>query len=192
MIKELNEFIKEAESYKAWNGKTCYRQFGGLDYYHLLCNRFGLNPRPINAVHYLAKNEYIGLEYIEHDIILSIDRVKDTDEWGHELTYTIVNKIPKGFTIWNIGEHAPENILPLVICDEKYSINTNHMLAIITPNAQTILSAVGICGDTAKDFEKYISKHDNIFADRMKKALPLLKEIDNRQTTKKYSANKKR
>lgn len=40
LIENINNFIENAEKYKAWNGKICYRTFGNLDYYFLMCGKW--------------------------------------------------------------------------------------------------------------------------------------------------------
>lgn len=183
LINKINKFIEDAEKYTAWNGRTCYRQFGGVDYYFLLCAKFGLSPRSVVAgLSYEAKNEYIDLNYCEHDVILCVNRIKEVDKWGHEYEYSVVEKIPNGYNIWNIGEHAPKNILPLVVCDKDYRVNPHNMLAIITPDSQTILNAIGIVGDTIPKMNEYIKNHNDIFSERMAKAIECLKHIDNRRS----------
>lgn len=181
MIELINEFIQDAEKYTAHNGKTCYRTFGNLDYYFLMCAKFKTTPKTeLSGLSYESSNEFIELDYCEHDIILHVKKIKEVDKWGSEYIYSIVDEIKKPYQIWNIGEHAPKNILPLVVCDKAYQINTNNMQAIITPNAKTILDAVGIVGDTIPKMKKYIKKNNNIFCERMKKAIKILKDIDKR------------
>lgn len=184
LIENINNFIESAEKYKAWNGKTYYRTFGNIEHYMYFCCKFGVTPRVVTSgLSYEAKNEYVELDYCEHDIILCVNRIKEVNKYGAEYEYQVVDKIPDGFHIWNVGEHAPKNILPLVVCDKDYHINTKHMLAIITDDAQTILKAVGITGDTIPEMKKYIKTHNDIFSERMKKAIECLKSIDNRRTT---------
>lgn len=74
LIKELENFIKDAEQYKSWQNKTCYKQFGSFDWYCLECKKLKLNDiKCKNSLQYEATNNGICLEYVEGDIILSFE-----------------------------------------------------------------------------------------------------------------------
>lgn len=71
--KILSDFIKDAEQYKSWQNKTCYKQFGDIEYYYLLCNKLNLKPKWIySGLSCEATKNGISLDYCEHDIILSL------------------------------------------------------------------------------------------------------------------------
>ena len=73
--RELNELLEGATSYTAWNGKMCYRMFCDLDYYFIKCKQFGLKPKAISAgLSYEATNEYLDLDWCEHDLIICLRR----------------------------------------------------------------------------------------------------------------------
>ena len=79
----------DCEMYTAHNGKLCYRTFGGLDYYFLMCGKFGIAPKIIySGLSYEAGNEEIELDYCEHDIILHIKKifVKSPFSGWHEVS----------------------------------------------------------------------------------------------------------
>ena len=72
--KILSDFIKDAKQYKSWQNKTCFRQFGNIEYYCLLCNKLNLQPKCIcSGLSYEATKNGISLDYCEHDIILSFE-----------------------------------------------------------------------------------------------------------------------
>ena len=78
LIENIKKIIEQpdCEAYTAHNGKYCYRTFGGLDYYFLMCGKFGITPKVIESgLSYEASNEEIELDYCEHDIILYIKKI---------------------------------------------------------------------------------------------------------------------
>ena len=80
-LEYLNEVIADSEKYVSHSGKTCYRIFGGLDYYFFLCARFNIEPKTaISGLSYEGQNKYIELDYCEHDIILHIKRMEKAIE----------------------------------------------------------------------------------------------------------------
>ena len=76
LLKNINKNLEDAEQYTAHNGKICYRTFGHLNYYFLMCNKFNLEPKTIESgLSYEAENESVSLDYCEHDIILHIKKI---------------------------------------------------------------------------------------------------------------------
>lgn len=84
--KERAELIAEAKAkgyyhpeletdgqYTSWQGKKCYRTFGGLSTYFLKCAQLGITPKCITSLNYEAQGDGFTLEYVEHDIILALD-----------------------------------------------------------------------------------------------------------------------
>lgn len=98
-------------------------------------------------------------------------------EYGYIRKLRIVKKIPRGYHVWNIGNNIKDGYLPLCVCDENYHINESSLLVIKTKHAQTILSSVCMVGDDIRKMERYIQTHNDIFSKRMKKAIPLIKEL---------------
>lgn len=60
--------------YTAVSGKKCYRVVGDLPFYDLLCSRHFLLCKWVDDFHYIAQGNGFSLEYIEHDIILAIEK----------------------------------------------------------------------------------------------------------------------
>lgn len=60
--------------YIAASGKKCYSVTGDLSYYDLLCSRYFLPFKWVDDFHYIAQGNGFSLEYIEHDIILAIEK----------------------------------------------------------------------------------------------------------------------
>lgn len=103
-----------------------------------------------------------------------------------EHTFEIVNHIPLGYHIWNIGKHIEDGYLPLCqMIGGTYTINSNTLKAIKIPEAQIILSAIGVGPETPEQMEKYIEKHKNdnpnsweySVVKKMNKALPFMKKL---------------
>jgi len=105
---------------------------------------------------------------------------------GH--TFELVDHIPQGYTIWNIGKNMIDGYLPL--CRLAYfqpfpaarNIEVDTLKAIKCDGAQVILAAIGWGPKTAEEMERYIEKHSGtgkraVAVKRMKKALPLMRKI---------------
>lgn len=106
-------------------------------------------------------------------------------------TFEIVNAVPFGYQIWNIGKNMIDGYLPL--CRLKpyqpfeggREIETETLKAIKIKESQTILAAVGGGQNTIKSMEKYIKRYKNAKpgtwsynqVQRMKKALPIMRQI---------------
>lgn len=89
LLENINKILEDAEQYTAHNGKICYRTFGNLDYYFLMCSKFNLEPKTISSgLSYEAENESVSLDYCEHDIILHIKKifVKSLFSGWHEVS----------------------------------------------------------------------------------------------------------
>jgi hypothetical protein len=98
--------------------------------------------------------------------------------------FEIVDHVPPGYIIWNIGKNMIDGYLPLcrLAAVQPFpggrSIETHTLKAIKTEHAQTILAAIGIGPGTVKEMEDYIKKHPNKWGvDRMKAALPHMRDI---------------
>lgn len=106
-------------------------------------------------------------------------------------TFEIVDFVPPGYQIWNIGKNMIDGYLPL--CKLKTvqpfeggkAIEPDTLKAIKIDGAGIILDA--ICGgqDTIESMEKYIRRYRNAKPGtylyrqvlKMKKALPIMKQI---------------
>lgn len=75
--------------------------------------------------------------------------------------YEVVDFIPYGYHIWNIGKHMKEDYLPLVQVggyDGCQVIGIKKALPL--KNAQVILSVIGSGDDTPEKMKKYIKEHE--------------------------------
>lgn len=111
--------------------------------------------------------------------------------------FEIVDSVPRGFFIWNIGKNMPDGYLPL--CEDeprdkqmqrhgvysKYRIDPDTLKAIRTDGAQIILAAVGEAGTTPNELKAYRKKNRNAkegswaydLCRRIDKAMPYLEKI---------------
>lgn len=109
---------------------------------------------------------------------------------GVSNTFELVDHFPFGYLIWNIGKNMADGYLPLCRLGHMQpfpggrSIEPDTLKAIKIDGAQTILAAVGFGPETPEEMEEYIKKHDKgsknykpFAVERMKKALPLMRQI---------------
>lgn len=101
-------------------------------------------------------------------------------------TFEIVNHVPLGYQIWNIGKNMPDGYLPLCrVIPSMYRVEADTLKAIKIDGAQKILAAVGGGENTIEKMERYIQKHQDAKSDtweylqvqRMKEALPVMRQI---------------
>lgn len=100
--------------------------------------------------------------------------------------FELVDSVPLGYQIWNIGKNMIEGYLPLVRVggyDGCQVIGT--MKAIKLEGSQIILEAIGGGQNTIEAMERYIKRYKNAKpntwsyrqVERMKKALPFMYSI---------------
>lgn len=106
----------------------------------------------------------------------------------HGDTFELVDRVPRGYFVWNIGKNMIDGYLPL--CRLAFfqpfpggrNIEVETLKAIKCEGAQTILAAIGWGPETPKEMERYIEKHERkgthtMEVECMKKALPLMRQI---------------
>lgn len=106
----------------------------------------------------------------------------------HGYTFELVDRVPRGYFVWNIGKNMIDGYLPL--CSLAYfqpfpggrSIEVETLKAIKCEGAQTILAAIGYGPETPDQMERYIEKYEPernhaVEVESMKKALPLMRQI---------------
>ena len=108
-----------------------------------------------------------------------------------EHTYEIVNAVPFGYTVWNIGHLVAGEYLPLCRLSQYQPfpgcqrIDVDSLKAIRCDGAQTILDAVGYGPNTLEEMELFGDKHKmaqpgtsrHRMAERMKDALPFMRSL---------------
>ena len=114
--------------------------------------------------------------------------LKVSQPWFADHTFEIVDFVPLGYVIWNIGDNMPYGYLPLCRLkmnqpfDGGREIETDTLKAIKIEDAHLILDAVGYGPDTLKAMEKFVAKYENKKSyqwriAKMKKALPIMRQI---------------
>lgn len=101
--------------------------------------------------------------------------------------FEIVDSVPAGYEIWNIGTNMPDGYLPLCmpIAHGSYTINPDTLKAIKIDGAQTILAAIGGGQNTIESMERYVKRYStakpgtytHAQVKRMEKALPIMRQI---------------
>lgn len=114
-----------------------------------------------------------------------------TDKYTHTThTYEVVEEIPLGYLIWNIGHCAPEGYLPLCrpAAHQPFpggrSIDPDTLKAIKIDGAEDILAAVGHGQDTLPEMERYVRRYRNSKTEWVqhrvalyRKAIPIMRKI---------------
>ena len=113
------------------------------------------------------------------------------DEIGKYITngkhkFEVVDSVPQGYEIWNIGKNMIDGYLPLCrVIPGTFSIEPETLKAIKIDGAQKILAAVNGGQDTIESMEWYIKRYRNakpgtwshLQVERMKEALPIMRQI---------------
>lgn len=75
--------------------------------------------------------------------------------------FKIVDKIPDGWTVWNIPINA--DFLPLCQCDKEYHCNLRTLKAVEMPREQAaaIVSATTWAGDSIKKLKRFTENRKN-------------------------------
>lgn len=106
-------------------------------------------------------------------------------------TFELVEIVPRGYLIWNIGKNMADGYLPLCrLCAVQpfqggRNIEGDTLKAIKCEGAQIILEATHSGADTLAAMERYIKKHQNAkdgswerkCVENCKKALPYMRQI---------------
>lgn len=104
-------------------------------------------------------------------------------------TFELVDRVPRGYSIWCIGDNMPDGYLPLckLAAIQPFpggrNIDPNSLKAIKCEGAQTILAAAVLGPGTIDKMEKFIKKHEangkRLHAvEKVKKALPFMRKIE--------------
>lgn len=105
-------------------------------------------------------------------------------------TFELVNEVPLGYMVWNIGANMAPGYLPLCrLCaiqpfEGARNIETDTLKAIKIEGAEYILDAIGHGQDTLEEMEQYVKQYRNSKTDRVKhkvalyrKAIPVMRKI---------------
>ena len=104
--------------------------------------------------------------------------IKDNG-YGRTDRFEIVDAVPAGFFVWNIGEHAPAGYV--VLCEwenkEEYTIKTSTLKAIKHDHAREIMRAAGAGGDTLARCRKRAHSSNDWVRGRCVEALPYMEDL---------------
>lgn len=101
-------------------------------------------------------------------------------------TFEIVDFVPPGYQIWNIGKNMIDGYLPLCrVIPGTFSIEPETLKAIKIDGAQKILAAINGGQNTIESMERYIKRYRNakpgtwsyLQVEKMKEALPIMRQI---------------
>lgn len=109
-------------------------------------------------------------------------------QFGVSHTFELVDRVPLGYSIWNIGKNMADGYLPLcrLAAVQPFpggrSIEVDTLKAIKCEGAQEILAAAGLGPETLDEMERYIKKNEKkpnrqLAVERMKKALPFMRKL---------------
>ena len=103
-------------------------------------------------------------------------------------TFELVDHVPLGYSIWNIGKNMADGYLPLcrLAAVQPFpgwrNIEVDTLKAIKCEGAQVILEAAGWGPETPEQIERYIKKNEKnprkqFEVKRMKKGLPFMRKL---------------
>ena len=106
-------------------------------------------------------------------------KIKMVREWGRVDAFEVVDAVPAGFFVWNIGSHAPSGYVPLceAVPGGGYKVNLGTLKAIKSRHAREILRAASAGGVTLEECRKRASDGDEWTRKRCAAALPYMEEI---------------
>ncbi len=108
--------------------------------------------------------------------------------------FQLVDKIPLGYMIWNIGTNMPKGYLPLCRLASRQpfegarNIDPDTLKAIKIEGAELVLAAIGNGQNTVAEMEKFLAKNQDPEpgtwtyeqVKRIQAALPVLRKVDGR------------
>lgn len=105
-------------------------------------------------------------------------------------TFEIVESVPPGYMIWNIGKNMVDGYLPLCRPARRQpfpggrDIDVDSLKAIKIDGAQDILAAIGRGQETLEDMKRYVKRYRNSKTswvrhriELYKKAIPIMEQI---------------
>lgn len=128
------------------------------------------------------------------ELFISLDGkriIVNSPQPGVSHTFELVDHVPHGYLIWNIGENMADGYLPLCrLCSVQpfpggRNIEADTLKAIKCEGAQIILRAIHSGAETPEEMERYLAKHQNAkegtwelaCVENIKEALPFMRQI---------------
>ena len=122
----LEELTYCSDPYLAASGRICCRAWATLEMYLQLCKELELKVNCIDSYHYEAESERFGVEWVEHDLIISFKEViKEIVPNGPTYYFTIEENfiIPLKYNIWNAHIIKNNNKFYLKLYDRTKTVD---------------------------------------------------------------------
>lgn len=101
-------------------------------------------------------------------------------------TFELVDSVPLGYVMWNIGKNAPKGCIPFCrIIPGTNNVETDTLKAIRIDGAEKVMQALGNGCNTLPKMEQFMKRHQNApegtweyrKIQRIKEAIPVLKTL---------------
>lgn len=79
---------------------------------------------------------------------------------GRKDVWEVIDKVPSGWILWNIGANAPEGYVPIVYPLDDFNIDLTRLKVIKSDYAEKIMKAASYAA-TPEEAEKLISEFQN-------------------------------
>lgn len=151
-----------------------------------------VNENPVECTINMLWPEYACRGYTLHDAEEMVRRLKkeydvrdDTVSNGDHV-FQLVNRVPLGYEIWNIGKNMVPGYLPFCrVITGSHSVEVETLKAIRIDGAERILAAIGGGQNTIAKMERYVKRYKNsptgswpnLQVERMQRALPIMKQL---------------
>lgn len=117
--------------------------------------------------------------------------ITTTDWFGIKNTYEVVDAVPHGYFVWNIGRPVAKEYIPLCKLSKRQpfpggrSIDAGTLKAIWSDGAQVVLDAICYGAATLEEMERYIEENRaaqpksirHAEVERIKAALPFMRSL---------------
>lgn len=123
----LNDLLSYcSDPYIAASKRICCRTWATLEMYYDLCKNLGLSPKCIDSYSYEADSERFGVDWVEHDLIISFKEVIKEAEPNCPIYYFTIEEnfiIPLNYNIWNAHIIKYNNKFYLKLYDRKKTVD---------------------------------------------------------------------
>ena len=151
-----------------------------------------VNGNPTEATINRLWGEYAYRGYILHDAEEMAHRLRKEYDVREDVVvdgehvFQLVDSVPLGYEIWNIGKNMVPGYLPLCrMTPGTYSVEVETLKAIRIDGAERILAAIGGGQNTIAKMERYVKRYKNspagswpnLQVERMQRALPIMKQL---------------
>lgn len=119
-------------------------------------------------------------------ITLRLSNTKKLTVTSDNNTFELVNEVPLGYVMWNIGKNAPTGCIPFCrIIPGTNNVEPDTLKAIQIEGAEKVMMALGNGCNTLPKMEQFVKRHQNApewtweyrKVQRIKEAIPVLKRL---------------